>query len=94
METIQSVLTNFQSIYFNIWATRTNNLFLTLFVKIKVLVAYAVPKNYVVVKLLIIQMYTALLPLNSRFLPVSPRISTFKDKKASFGGVIGGVALN
>jgi len=25
---------------------------------------------------------------------VSPRISTFKDKKASFGGVIGGVALN
>jgi len=25
---------------------------------------------------------------------VSPRISTFKDKKASFGGVIGGVVLN
>ena len=45
-------------------AVRTNNLFLTLFVKIKVLVAYAVPKNYVVVKLLIIQMYTALFPLN------------------------------
>ena len=43
---------------------RTNNLFLTLFVKIKVLVAYAVPKNYVVVILLIIQMYTALFPLN------------------------------
>ena len=94
METIQSALTNFQSIYFNIWTVRTNNLFLTLFVKIKVLVAYAVPKNYVVVILLIIQMYTALFPLNSRFLPVSPRISTFKDKKASFGGVIGGVALN
>ena len=35
-------------------AVRTNNLFLTLFVKIKVLVAYAVPKNYVVVILLII----------------------------------------
>ena len=64
LETIQSVLTNFQSIYFNIWAVRTNNLFLTLFVKIKVLVAYAVPKNYVVVKLLIIQIYTALLPLD------------------------------
>ena len=94
MEIIQSVLTNFQSIYFNIWAVRTNNLFLTLFVKIKVLVAYAVPKNYVVVILLIIQMYTALFPFNSRFLPVSPRISTFKDKKASFGGVIGGVSLN
>ena len=46
-------------------AVRTNNLFLTLFVKIKVLVAYAVPKNYVVVKLLIIQMYTELLPFNS-----------------------------
>ena len=43
---------------------RTNNLFLTVCVKIKVLVAYAVPKNYVVVKLLIIQMYTALLPFN------------------------------
>ena len=43
---------------------RTNNLFLTLFVKIKVLVAYAVPKNYVVVILLIIQMYTALFPLD------------------------------
>ena len=43
---------------------RTNNLFLTLFVKIKVLVAYAVPKNYVVVILLIIQMYTVLFPLN------------------------------
>ena len=46
-------------------AVRTNNLCLTLFVKIKVLVAsYAVPKNYVVVKLLIIQMYTALFPFN------------------------------
>ena len=43
---------------------RTNNLFLTLFVKIKVLVAYAVPKNYVVVILLIIQMYTVLFPFN------------------------------
>ena len=43
---------------------RTNNLFPTLFVKIKVLVAYAVPKNYVVVKLLITQTYTALLPFN------------------------------
>ena len=45
-------------------AVRTNNLFLTIFVKIKVLVAYAVHKNYVVVILLIIQMYTALFPLN------------------------------
>ena len=45
-------------------AVRTNNLFLALLVKIKVLVAYAVPKNYVVVKLLIIQMYTALFPFN------------------------------
>ena len=45
-------------------AVRTNNLCLTLFVKIKVLVSYAVPKNYVVVKLLIIQMYTALFPFN------------------------------
>ena len=45
-------------------AVRTNNLFLTLFVKIKVLVVYAVPKNYVVVTLLIIQMYTALFPYN------------------------------
>ena len=45
-------------------AVRTNNLCLTLFVKIKVLVAYAVPKNYVVVILLIIQMYTALLLFN------------------------------
>ena len=35
-----------------------------------------------------------LFPLNSRFLPVSPRMSTFKDKKASFGGGIGGVVLN
>ena len=80
METIQSVLTNFQSIYFNIWTVRTNNLFLTLFVKIKVLVAYAVPKNYVVVKLLIIQMYTALLPFNrGRIYPewlVSYEVST------------------
>ena len=45
-------------------SVRTNNHFLTLFVKIKVLVAYAVPKNYVVVILLIIQMYTALFPFN------------------------------
>ena len=45
-------------------SVRTNNLFLTLFVKIKVLVAYAVPKNYVVVTLLIIQMYTALFHSN------------------------------
>ena len=45
-------------------AVRTNNLCLTLFVKIKVLVSYAVPKNYVVVKLLIIQMYTALFPFD------------------------------
>ena len=45
-------------------AVRTNNLFFTLFVKIKVLVAYAVPKNYVVVKLLINQMYTALFPFD------------------------------
>ena len=35
-----------------------------MFVKIKVLLAYVVPKNYVVVKLLIIQMYTALFPIN------------------------------
>ena len=41
-------------------AVRTNNLCLTLFVKIKVLVSYAVPKNYVVVILLIIQMWTVL----------------------------------
>ena len=41
-------------------SVRTNNLFLTLFVKIKVLVAYAVPKNYVVVILLIIQIWTVL----------------------------------
>ena len=41
---------------------RTNNLFLTLFVKIKVLVAYAVPKNYVVVKLLIIQNVHRIIP--------------------------------
>ena len=45
-------------------AVITNNLCLTLFVKIKVFVAYAVPKNYVVVVLLIIQMYTALFPFN------------------------------
>ena len=75
-------------------AVRTNNLFLALLVKIKVLVAYAVSKNYVVVILLIILSYTTLFPLNSRFLPVSPRMSTFKDKKASFGGGIGGVVLN
>ena len=38
--------------------------------------------------------FLQLFPLNSRFLPVNPRMSTFKDKKASFGGVIGGVVLN
>lgn len=38
--------------------------------------------------------FLQLFPLNSRFLPVSPRMSTFKDKKASFGGGIGGVVLN
>ena len=43
-------------------AVRTNNLFLALLVKIKVLVAYAVSKNYVVVILLIILSYTALFP--------------------------------
>lgn len=43
---------------------RTNNLFLALLVKIKVLVAYAVSKNYVVVILLIILSYTALFPLD------------------------------
>ena len=53
---------SFQIIF--VISVRTNNLCLTLFVKIRVLVAYAVPKNYVVVKLLIIQMYTALLPSN------------------------------
>ena len=46
--------------YIILYAIRTNNLFLTLFVKIKVLV----PKNYVVVIFLIIQMYTALFSLN------------------------------
>ena len=46
--------------YYILWAVRTNNLLFILFVKIKVLVAYAVPKNYVVVKLLI----TALLPFD------------------------------
>ena len=46
-------------------AVRTNNLFLALLVKIKVLVAYAVYKNYVVVILLIILMYIALFPFNS-----------------------------
>ena len=45
-------------------AVRTNNLSLALLVKIKVLVAYAVSKNYVVVILLIILSYTALFPLN------------------------------
>ena len=45
-------------------AVRTNNLFLALLVKIKVLVAYAVSKNYVVVILLIILSYTALFPLD------------------------------
>ena len=39
-------------------AVRTNNLFLALLVKIKVLVAYAVSKNYVVIILLIILSYT------------------------------------
>ena len=43
-------------------AVRTNNLFLALLVKIKVLVAYAVSKNYVVVILLIILSYTVLFP--------------------------------
>ena len=47
-------------------AVRTNNLFLALLVKIKVLVAYAVSKNYVVVILLIILSYTALFPLKCR----------------------------
>ena len=45
-------------------AVRTNNLFLALLVKIKVLVAYAVSKDYVVVILLIILSYTALFPLD------------------------------
>ena len=45
-------------------AVRTNNLFLALLVKIKVPVAYAVSKNYVVVILLIILSYTALFPLD------------------------------
>ena len=45
-------------------AVRTNNLFLALLVKIKVLVAYVVSKNYVVVILLIILSYTALFPLD------------------------------
>ena len=45
-------------------AVRTNNLFLALLVKINVLVAYAIYKNYVVVILLIILSYTALFPLN------------------------------
>ena len=45
-------------------AVRTNNLFLALLVKIKVLVAYAVSKNYVVVILLIILSYTALFPFD------------------------------
>ena len=39
-------------------AVRTNNLFLALLVKIKVLVAYAASKNYVGVILLIILSYT------------------------------------
>ena len=51
-------------IYLTMLAVRTNNLFLALLVKIKVLVAYAVSKNYVVVILLIILSYTALFPLN------------------------------
>ena len=41
-------------------SVRTNNLFLTLFVKIKVLVAYAVPKYLVVTTFLKIQRYTPL----------------------------------
>ena len=45
-------------------AVRTNKLYLALLVKIKVLVACAVSKNYVVVILLIILSYTALFPLN------------------------------
>ena len=45
-------------------AVRTNNLFLALLVKIKVLVAYAISKNYVVVILLIILSYTALFPFD------------------------------
>ena len=45
-------------------AVRTNNLFLVLLVKIKVLVAYAVSKNYVVIILLIILSYTALFPFD------------------------------
>ena len=38
--------------------------------------------------------FLQLFPLNSRLFPTSPRISAFKDKKASFGGVIGGGVLN
>jgi len=44
--------------YFTVLAVRTNNLFLTLLVKIKVPVTYAVSKNYVVIILLIILSYT------------------------------------
>ena len=51
-------------IYLSMLAVRTNNLFLALLVKIKVLVAYVVSKNYVVVILLIILSYTALFPIN------------------------------
>ena len=39
-------------------AVRPNNIFLVLLVKIKVLVAYAVSENYVVIILLIILSYT------------------------------------
>ena len=49
---------SFQIIF--VISVRTNNLCLILFVKIKVLVAYTVPKNYIVVILLIIQMWTVL----------------------------------
>ena len=38
--------------------------------------------------------FLQLFPLNSRFLPINPGILAFKDKKASFGGGIGGVVLN
>ena len=45
-------------------AVRTNNLFLALLIKIKVLVAYVVSKNYIVVILLIILSYTVLFLLD------------------------------
>lgn len=37
--------------------------------------------------------FLQLFPLNSRFLPINPGILAFKDKKVSFGGVIGGGCL-